>query len=254
MYRSVRAFLSRSHKKITSILNSISIHLMRLINFYPSYLTKNASLGQDKRLVGITVSTGYAKVLSLLLDKNLQQLDAWIIVTSPQDKETIDTCRGHEKVHLIFWDFRNKGRKFDKGGGLRQAQKLAYSEFPKARYLILDSDILLPQDFSSVILNKVNLLADRIYGSRRVDYFTEEDFLLRMNPKPYEADNETHGYLQLYVTPVLYRSSMDASKCDLAFRDLFLTSELLPDLEVTHLGAPGNWTGSGENFSSSNLT
>ncbi|MDQ3624972.1 MAG: glycosyltransferase family 2 protein [Verrucomicrobiota bacterium] len=99
------------------------------------------------KLQAVTICINYADFLECIV-RNQRHFDRWIIVTVPEDHETIAVCRRHGLEFLFSRVLRPDGRDF-------------HSSFNKSRILnegldaldqhgwtaILDSDVLLPRHF-----------------------------------------------------------------------------------------------------------
>jgi phage-related protein len=215
------------------------------------YQAKRKAPSKDG-VIAITVSTNYHELLTHCIDANLEKVDHWIVVTRNDDRETISLLEKHGSVEVLFWNPTRQGRAFDKGGGLKLGQKFAHSRYPGRWYLILDSDICLPPEFHFAPGLLYELEIGTIYGASRRDFYTKKDFVERKNSHNYhELGNPGYGtgnavgYFQLYALPVYYSHSRTAAYCDIKFRNKFLSSSLIPNLVVDHLGSPGNWSGKG---------
>lgn len=195
-------------------------------------------VGTKDGVVALTVSTNYDDILAEVVEHNLAQLDHWVIVTKRDDLATQQLLSGRQNVTVLYWNPHSKGRLFDKGSGLRLAQKEAYARFQNSWYLILDSDVALPQDFRRKLGSPLELDWLAIHGALRVDYFGLADFRKRFGGRRYEKSDPVAGYFQLYCLPFFYRSSRDAGKIDIWFRNRFLRSSVLNGVEVSHLGPP----------------
>ena len=205
-----------------------------------------AIAGSVEKLIGISVSTNYAKILPYVLKANLDSLDAWVVVTSPDDNETLSQLAGLENITLLFWDPHTKVRKFDLGGGIRKAQEYAYTKYPNSWYLRLDSDICLPQGFRKTLKTIAPFDIETIYGAPRIEFGSLRDYEDQKNGLIEAEEMAVLGYFQLYFLPLKYRHSKDASWCDIEFRDLFPRHAILNHLTVSHLGRSGkNWLGDG---------
>ncbi len=199
-------------------------------------------------VIGISVSTNYADLLPLTLKANLPFLKKWIFVTRKSDVRTLLALAPHwRKVKILFWDFQNEGRIFDKGGAMAHAQTYAYEHYPQHWYLNLDSDICLPSTFSTFMKETLPTLDPAaIYGVKRLAYLRKSDYLKQENGiVDRMGERQVQGYFQLYQTPVLYEQSRDASICDVRFGDRFPGGkQLVLDLTVSHLGPyAAHWTG-----------
>jgi hypothetical protein len=121
---------------------------------------------------------------------------------------------------------------------------VAYKKYPKSWYLLLDSDILLSQEFSTMREVLPHLKSDILYGcKKRLDFNKMSNLKNVEKFYLYQHMNEIHGYFQLHKLKYLYRDSIDASWCDLQFSNHFENKILLDFFSCYHLGVKGNWTG-----------
>lgn len=189
----------------------------------------------------ITVSTRYSDILRIILPQNQKHFSKWIIVTHPDDAETISVIKelgDPAIVSIMFFDFYTEERKFNKGGAIRLAQE-TIPEY-SGPILLLDSDIYLPDTLSLPTIKHDTLYAP----SQRLDYHTYERFKSNKPDKKYK--NKFYGFFQLYWksdNKYLYDDSKDASECDTIFADLFKKRAIVP-LLCKHLGQDIiNWCG-----------
>mgnify|MGYP007095246455 CR=1 FL=1 len=56
-----------------------------------------------KYLECVTVCVNHADILRITIPQNRHLFDNWVIVTSPEDKETQDLCK-YYKVHHVVTD------------------------------------------------------------------------------------------------------------------------------------------------------
>jgi hypothetical protein len=180
-------------------------------------------------------------VLAYIIEKNVSIFSSWIVVTDSNDEATIALVRDYPKIELLFFDFKKHGRKFDKGGAIRLAQKFAYQKYPNHWYLILDSDISLR---SSTELSQVRMLDNQhIYlTDNRRDYLSMSGLEMQEGYTSYDGPIES-GFFQLYRQKKFYRNSMDAEGCDTWFARDFPAFKVLPNTSCDHLGMAGNWDG-----------
>jgi hypothetical protein len=148
-------------------------------------------------MIAITVSTNFADLLPIVYQYNHKFFKHWVIVTSKNDYATIDFLTSKPNVTVLFWNFKNNQRVFDKGGAVRYAQEYVYEKFPDDWYLIIDSDICLYQHTSP--LNYIsNYDSEAIYGlENRLDFASLNDLLAFKNfikHVPIGVD----GFFQLY--------------------------------------------------------
>jgi hypothetical protein len=191
-------------------------------------------------MIAITVSTNYHDILPYILEANLKHIEHWIFVTDVNDRATIDLLTPHSNVTVLYWDFKNNGRSFDKGGAAKHAQQYAYSKYPDAWYLMLDSDICFPSSFN---IDTALLDSGAMYTTNRQDFDSLSSY--RQQHACYQHPlNPINclGYFQLYKHHVFYESSNTAGKCDDDF-NAKLPNRCL-DIMCSHLGSPNtNWSG-----------
>jgi hypothetical protein len=190
-------------------------------------------------MIGITVSTNYSDILPFILEENLKYFDKWIFITSNDDYATIDLLKDNPKIVILYWNFNNDGALFDKGGAIKLGQEYAYTNYPDDWYLIIDSDICLPNNF---YITTSSLNTDCIYGiTERLDFSKLSDFKNKTNYRIYNLGAGV-GFFQLYKQHRTYNQSNSAGGCDNDFKALFKTVVAIPFV-CYHLGAPGNWNG-----------
>ena len=207
------------------------------------------------KLIGICVSYNYMDTLKNILPINLKHFDKIYIVTQKDDLETIRYCKQYKKVEIVYFDFKKGDKIFNKGGGMKKAQKIAHKKYPDHWYLIFDSDIVLPSNFKD-ILNKRNLNPEEMYGCERC-IVTDKNNLQKCNTSTQKNikskvgvgyKEACMGYFQLYKKHKLYQDSEHAGHVDNIYSNQFKNNGL--DMFVYHLGLPfKNWKGKMENFS-----
>jgi hypothetical protein len=199
-------------------------------------------------IIGITVSVNYDDILKHLLEQNSKILKLWYIITSPEDKNTIDLVNeaNLSNVKLLIYNDFKKNASFNKGGGLLFGQEHVYQTHGENNnILILDSDIYLPDNMLEILADGIK--DDTIYSAfERFDYSTLNDFINRKNPKRPWKENEILGFFQLYKgsSKYKYKSSNNCGICDENFRNLFNGKRELLNITVCHLGnARVSWNG-----------
>lgn len=198
-------------------------------------------------IVGITVSTNYYDILPIVIENNYKYFYKWIFITDLKDLKTQEIIKKYDNCEILFFNFKSNGAIFNKGGALKFAQRFLYDVFDDIPYLILDSDILLPNNFIEII-NSLKIEEDTIYGCKdRKDYWSMED-LKNNSFHEYENVDMLCGFFQLYRNnekqPKLYPESKNAATCDLQFRNLFSNLKFIDNLSVKHLGKDReNWNG-----------
>lgn len=208
-------------------------------------------------LIGICVSYNYFDTLQFMLPVNYLHFEKIYLITQTNDLQTIEFCKNFENVIVLFHNFKNNNKKFDKYGALNYAQEIIYKKHPDSWYLIIDSDIILPNNIID-ILEKENLNNACIYGALRVNINNTEDLMHKhiydnnlnffQNNILYIKDKPPSimGCFQLYKKKVYHRVDLDdASLGDYYFGydnfNLFCNME---NLIYFHLGKGSvNWYG-----------
>lgn len=187
----------------------------------------------------ILVCVNYSDFLKLTCPHNKQYFrkEKFIVITSPEDNETIAYCKEHDIFYVVFNGFYKNGSVFNKSGAMYATQELVHKWYPNDWILLLDADIILPTDFDKMIQQKT-LDTSTLYSLRRMDYATKEDWQLKQNLKSY-AGMPFMGYMQLYHNKgMLYDcQSYSAAMGDFIFAMRFEKKELLDNTAcVIHLG------------------
>lgn len=174
------------------------------------------------RLCAVTLSVSYSDYLVSTL-RNRSQFDDFVVVTVPDDAETISLC-GQEGLRCcIVQDTRAGGIGFHAAynksrfinSGLRhlreQASKESYSGTDDWA-VVLDADVLLPTDFRERLEAMASQLDQRkLYGlcGRRVAG-TGDEFQGLATAEPWDIYLETHqtviGYFNLFLLRGVVRS------------------------------------------------
>jgi hypothetical protein len=206
-------------------------------------------------IIAITVSTNYDDLLKIVIPQNAKFFKKWIIITKISDTKTINVVKESNcnNIELLYYDFHLlNGKKtiFNKGGAVRYGQEHVYKnkDYNDNVIIILDSDIILPNNFATIV-NKINIENDKLYGSsKRHDYWSGENFKNNIIDYEYLYCRHILGYFQMYkCNPTyLYNNSSDCSTCDKVFTFAFKRLIIIENLEVKHLGkAYVNWKGRG---------
>jgi len=211
-------------------------------------------------LIGMCVSYNYYDTLQFVLPVNYLHFDKIYLITQSDDINTIELAKQFENVEILFFNFKNNNKKFDKFGALNYAQRIVYHTYPDSWYLIFDSDIILPNNFIDVLIEE-NLNSKCLYGAIRNNILKTSE-LLNKNQiinkdehKKFVCNNILHmkntppsilGCFQLYKKKVYHRDNLpNAAWGDYCFGyDNFV---MFCNLETTmyfHLGETGvNWDG-----------
>ncbi len=197
-------------------------------------------------MVAITVSTNYSDVLPIVFEANKGFFKKWIFVTCPNDQSTIAYLSNKPEVIILFWDFKNNTRTFDKGGAIKHAQNYTYDNYPDDWYLLLDSDICITASFNAVrdLIQSRQLNEEAIYGIKdRFDFKRLSDVREMKNPYNYPNQGTIDGFFQLYRKKVCYENSQNASQCDHQFLSNFPERIFIQGVPCFHLGLSPHWDG-----------
>lgn len=121
-------------------------------------------------LEAVTVCVNHADILRITIPQNRHLFDNWIIVTSPEDKETQDLCKYYKIKHIVTNKFYENGDVFNKAKGINEG----FKQLKRTDWVLhLDADIILPANFRQ-ICKEDQLQKDAIYGIDRVDVIGDE--------------------------------------------------------------------------------
>jgi lipopolysaccharide biosynthesis glycosyltransferase len=223
-----------------------------LLNKHEPIIVKNDSLS----IIGMCVSYQYFDTLQFMLPANHLHFEILYVITQEDDIKTIDYCKSFDNVKVIFYTFQTDEKPFDKFGALNYLQKIVYKNHPDSWYLIIDSDIILPTNFVSM-LNKEKIKEECIYGAIRYNVLNSSELLNKsciinenyMNNNILWRPNTPPsilGCFQLYKKKDIYhRDCTDCSDGDYFFGyDNFNLFCNFKTFFVIHLGSFGlNWKG-----------
>lgn len=187
----------------------------------------------------VIVCVNYSDFLKITYPYNKHYFckDKFIVITSPEDNETISYCQKQGIRYRIYNDFYKNASKFNKSGAIMSTQYFIHELFYNDWVLLMDADVILPFDFDKMFERK-ELDKNTLYSLKRMDYATKEDWQLKKNLKPY-AGPPFMGYMQLYHNKHMFyhANSHSAVGCDHIFAMRFSKKEFLDkNAYVTHLG------------------
>jgi hypothetical protein len=162
-------------------------------------------------VVALTVSTNYSDLVPIVIESNEKYFKHWYWVTSIDDTATINAIPKTSKHTVLYWDFKNNGKLFDKGGGMKQIQTQAYQHYPDDWYLIIDSDIALQPNFT---INTAELDPNKLYGLEERQCFYSKKTFDANQPDFIMRDMWPWGFFQLYKKHYFYESSYYAGGPD----------------------------------------
>ena len=198
------------------------------------------------------VCVNFSDKLSFILQPFVKQnvVHKIYVVTSAEDRDTLDTCKSLQSKGLAIqcevYDFHHQGASFDKGCALQHIQRLGHANNSDA-YLILDSDILVPDAFFQ-LLGTNTWKTHTLYGPKyREIYDSYQNLVQKKYIQKDICKSFFPGYFQMYTrghTPT-YTHSENAGYCDVTFFRAWPSTctEILP-FSVVHLGLIGrHWSG-----------
>ena len=160
------------------------------------------------RVEAVTISVGYGDFLAVTLPYNLHLFDHFVVVTTPDDKETREICRRYGVTVILTEEFYREGDKFNKARGINKGlDQLSHKDW----VVHMDSDVILPHGFRKA-LEQAHPDPKCLYGCDRVmvkswlDWiklkdsgYLQHDFHCRVNfPKGVEIGsrwaNSEYGY------------------------------------------------------------
>jgi hypothetical protein len=230
------------------------------------------------KLEAISVCVDYSDFLGETARHNRHLFDRWVVVTSPDDKGTIEVCRKHALQCFPFDDLK-MGQPFNKG----RAISWGLLQIPSDRWVLhLDADVVLPAN-ARTMLERADLDRCCIHGADRYCLHSWEEweklqdsgylqaqhgYRMVTFPPPVGEMNcriyhEHFGYLPIGYFQLWYHSSQDGmprrdyphTDSDAAHSDSKFALQwgrrrriLLPDLFVCHLESErvpfgANWAG-----------
>lgn len=188
-------------------------------------------------VIVVVVAVNYTDKLRITLERNKGFFSKYIVITSPNDKSTIDICKRFGVTCCIFHKFYASGAKFNKSGAIHDLQQILHTVFPEHWIMLLDADIILPPNIEELLLRSP-LDRNVLYSLPRKDYATYLDYQTGTNLRPYLLN--FMGFMQLYFDKSkLYAPiSYSCAGCDWDFRELFGSHVKLLDEDayIVHLG------------------
>lgn len=182
----------------------------------------------------ITCSVGCSDFLKVFLEKNSKHFDNIIVVTAPEDNDSIQVAKNYGANVLITDIFYKDGKKFDRGSAYNKALELLKY---KSWVCFIDVDIILDDNHRQSIL-KFGLDKNVFYGIDRLNVITDEDRNSLINGNPFKfhiyCEHEWgFGYYQMFSMnhptimqkfinkEIIYPSANDVVFSDFLFRQQF---------------------------------
>ena len=191
----------------------------------------------------IVVCLNYSDFLKITYKKNIRFFNPknyHVVIDQLNDPATFELCKELGITYHQFNDFHLNGSKFNKSGAINMMQTELHKLFPDDWILLLDADIILPDNFETLFETKCKN-KDALYSLKRYDYENEDDYYKNSKDKLVKYTGiDFMGFMQMYHRKnICYCSySKDASNCDTIFRDKFFsTLTYLDENEIViHLG------------------
>ncbi len=126
------------------------------------------------RLEAVTVCVGYSDFLAETAKQNRMHFDRWTIVTTPDDRETIELCRRRNLEVVTTEEFHRAedARPFNKGRGIARGLNFISDD---AWALHLDADVVLPR-LTRQMLEVAHLDPTCIHGVDRIELHSWEEW------------------------------------------------------------------------------
>lgn len=115
------------------------------------------------KVEAVTVCVNYSSELEEVADANRRLLDRWIVVTTPQDKQTLNVCAKYSIETIVSTEVE-RGGDFAKARLINKGLRMLKGD---SWLLHLDADMALPLDFHQC-LDDAYLIPGNIYGSFRL--------------------------------------------------------------------------------------
>lgn len=149
------------------------------------------------KLETLTTSVNYWDFLQECLIYNQPLLDKWLIITTPNDTQTITLCEEFQQEYITTNEFYYNNWPFCRS----RALEVALQTLDKDGWILfLDSDILLPKNFRQR-LEETELEKDALYSVKRIDCKNYKQLMDRIKNPTNESnayDTNSPGYLHLF--------------------------------------------------------
>jgi hypothetical protein len=186
----------------------------------------------NKNIVPIVTSVNMDDYLSVTIANNRPLFDEYYVLTSDNDKKTHEICSKHEAKCIKYEGFfKDPICSFGKSAALRHTQQIIHKVHADKWILMLDTDILLPVEISSLDTSEYNRRA--LYGMRRMDAHSYEKY---KSKDFHEFHRHFMGYFQLYFKKsALYDEEGYVGK-DVEFCCNFNRKIMIEGMHAIHIG------------------
>jgi hypothetical protein len=196
-------------------------------------------------LMALVTSVGMDDYLSYTIKRNRSLFKKYYVLMSDKDQASEKICAEFDANPIKFDKFFGQIFRFNKSGGINQAQRILHTLYPESWIVILDSDIIVDEKFKD--LKTAALNKNVLYGMRRFDAHTYVDYKeSRLKRHPSCNGQMVIGYFQMYFDKTKFypQSSHNASTCDGKFAASFKHNGFLRDMKAIHVGkARIHWNG-----------
>jgi len=202
-------------------------------------------------MIAFTVCVDYADILELTAEKNRHHFAEWLIVTTPDDEQTISLCSRFALTPVLTNCFYDDGADFNKWKGLNIA--LSSRKHLSCWFAVLDADVVWPRtvDQSFLKIGRLYTPQRRMYPSIQ-EIPAESEWL---NHRP--VNEEFAGFTQIFHSSDPRSRQSKSSNCfydenwrhaggaDTFFQQRWPDAlKVRPPFTVLHLGDDGkNWCG-----------
>lgn len=268
--------------RIENLYNLLGYRYKEWDKFIFTFMNQNNSINYSinpklNNVTCIITCVNYSDFLNITLPINKYIIPNIIILTSKNDKKTIEVCKKNNVNYIVSDIFFQKTKRnlcyrllekilcyrcVCKGYCKLSCVKNKYTVFQKSKainlgikeycktdwVLLLDADIIVSEKFKNIDFSKLN--KDTLYGVSRIVYKTKNDWKNKVNA--YYDFWKFMGFFQLfnlnsesfYNDYYGYNENYNyASEGDYYFSKKW-TKKVLLDFYVTHLGETGeNWHG-----------
>lgn len=202
------------------------------------------------KIDAVIVSVDYNDFLILTLENNIKYLENITVVTSTSDTLCKEICDKFGVKCVITDRMYEDGAKFNKGKAINEGIKSIQNP---EWILLLDADIILPNNWNEIIKSNI-FKKDAIHICSRNIIENYDDYQRWINGEQVGRieSSKGFGYFQLFNVnsnvifggnPIFPETSDDAAWSDLSFRNKFNNRVDIP-ISVVHLGkAYSNWKG-----------
>lgn len=140
------------------------------------------------KLVAVMVCVGQSDTLKKTLEYNTREFNDIVVVTTPEDQDTINVCKAYENVFAVKSEkMKHNGAVFNKGAMINDGIEFAVEKGEYRWILLTDADIVFPK-------NVGKQLRGRIYNPGTLYYAERVHCPQKDVEKLYQSPVETKRY------------------------------------------------------------